>query len=85
MVTGNKNTIKLIYAIQDITLMVIFNISGTWSNGHNRTFRGSDHDHDKGEVHANGNAPCVLEGNGNCRISGDADPLGHFKTFGAWP
>jgi hypothetical protein len=36
----NEKTIKLIYAIQDITLMVVFDISGTWSNGHNRIFRG---------------------------------------------
>ena len=65
--------------------MVIFNISETWSNGRNRTFRGSDRDHDKGEVRANGNAPFVIEGNGNCMISGDADPLGHCKSFGDWP
>ena len=85
MVTGNKNTIKLIYAIQDIILMVIFNMSGAWSSGHNRAFRGSDPDDDKGQVRANSNAPCVIEGNGNCRISGDADPLGHCKTFGDGP
>jgi hypothetical protein len=85
MVTGNENTFKLIYAIQYIILMVILNISGTRSNGHNRTFRGSDPDDDKGQVRANGNAPCVIEGNGNCMISGDADALGHCKTFGDGP
>jgi hypothetical protein len=42
MVTGNENTMKPIYAIQDITLMLMFNMSGGWSNGHNRTFRTSD-------------------------------------------
>jgi hypothetical protein len=60
-------------------------MSGAWSNGHNRTFRGSDRDHDKSEVRANGNAPCVIERNGNCMITGYADPLGHCKTFGDWP
>lgn len=78
-------TIKLIYAIQDITLMVISNISGTWSSGHNRTFRGSDPDDDNGEVRANGNAPCVIEGDGNYMITGDADALGYCKTFGDGP
>lgn len=85
MVTANENNIKLIYAIQDITLMVIFNISGTRSNGDKRTFRGSDPDDHKGEISANGNAPYVIEGNGNCMISGDADALGHCKTFGDGP
>jgi len=84
MITGNENNIKLIYAIQDITSMVILNISGIRSNGHNRTFRVSDPDDDKDEVRANGNAPCVIEGNGNCMISGDVDTLGH-KTFGEGP
>src|SRR5206468_8384079 len=68
---GNEKTIKLIYAIQDITLMVVFDISGTWSNGHNRIFRGFDPDDDKVEVRANGNIPCVIDGNGNCTITGD--------------
>jgi len=85
MVTGNENTIKLIYAIQEITLMVIPNMSGTWSNGRNRTFRGSDPDDDNDKVRANGNAPCVIEGNGNCMITGDADALRHCKTFGDGP
>ena len=65
MVTGNENTIKLIYAIQDIiTLMILLNIYGKWSIGHNSTFRGS-HPEDSGEVRGNGNAPCVLEDDGN--------------------
>ena len=82
MVTGNENTIKLIYAIQDITLMVISTISGIWSNGHIRTFRGSHPDDDYGELLVNGNAPCVIEGDGNYMITGDADAMGHCKTFG---
>ena len=85
MVTGNKNNIKLIYPIHDIILMVILNIPGTRSNSHNRTFRGSDPDDDKGQVPANDNAPYVIEGNGNCIISGDADPLEHCNTFGDGP
>lgn len=85
MVTGDENTVKLIYAIQDTTLMVILNISGTRSNGHNRTFRGSDPDDDKDGVHANGNDPCVIVDNGNCMIHGDADTLGHCETFGDGP
>jgi len=85
MVTTNENNIKLIYAIQDITLMVILNISGTRSNGHNRTFRGSDPDDHKAEASANGNAPYAIEGNGNYMSSGDAGALGHCKTFGDGP
>ena len=85
MVTGNKNTIKLIYAIQEITLMVISNMSGTWSNGRNRTFRGSDPDDDNDKVRANGNAPCLIEDNSNCMITADADTLRHCKTFGDGP
>jgi hypothetical protein len=85
MVTGNENTIKLIYAIQDITLMVISKISGIWSNGHIRTFRGSHPDDDYGKVLVNGNVPCVIEGDGNYMITGDADALGHCKTFGDGP
>jgi len=65
--------------------MVISNISGTWSSGHNRTFRGSDPDDDNGDVRANGNAPCVIEGDGNYMITGDADALGYCKTFGDGP
>jgi len=65
--------------------MVISNISGTWSSGHNRTFRGSDPDYYNYEVRANGNAPCVIEGDGNYMITGDADALGYCKTLGDAP
>lgn len=85
MVTGNENTIKLIYAIQEITLMGISNMSGTWSNGRNRTFRGSDPDDDNDKVLGNGNSPCVIDGNGNCMITGNADAPRHCKTFGDGP
>ena len=65
--------------------MVISNICGTWNSGHNRTFRGSDPEDDNGKVCANGNAPCVIEGTGNCMITGDANALGYCKTFGDGP
>jgi hypothetical protein len=84
LVTGNKNTVKLIYPILDITLMLIFYMFGGWSSGLNRTFKGSDRAHDKGEVFANGNAPWVVEDNGNCMITGDIDTVGHCN-FGDWP
>ena len=81
---GNEKTIKLIFAIQDITLMVVFNISGTWSNGHNRIFRGFDPDDDKVEVRANGNIPCVIDGNGNCTITGDRRRIYcHYNNYNA--
>ena len=57
-------------------------MSGIWSNGHNRTFRGSDPDDDNDKVLVNGNSPCVIEGNGNCMITGNADAPRHYKTFG---
>lgn len=85
MVTGNENTIKLIYAIEDITLMMILNIYGIWNNGHNRTFRRYYPDDDNGEVFASGNVPCMIEGKGNCMIIGDEDALVHCKTFGDGP
>jgi hypothetical protein len=84
MATGNENTIKLIYSIQDITLMLIFNMSGAWSTDHDRTFRGSHRDHDKGEIDGNGNALGLIQRNGNCMITGDADTLRHCETFGGW-
>ena len=65
--------------------MVISNISGTLCSSPNRIFRGSDPDDDNGEVHANGNAPCVIEGDGDYMITGDADALGYCKTFGDGP
>jgi hypothetical protein len=85
MLTVNENTIKLIYVTQDITLMVISNISGTWNSGHIRTFRGSRPDDGYGDVYANGNAPHVIEGDGNYMIIGDTDAHGCCKTFGDWP
>jgi hypothetical protein len=85
IVTRKENIMKLIYAIQGITIMLMFNISGAWSHGHNRAFRRSDCDHDKGEVRANGNVPHMIEGNDYCIITGDVDPLGHCKSFGDWP
>jgi hypothetical protein len=42
--------------------MMILNISETWNNGHNSTFRGSYPDDDNAEVFANGNAPSMIEG-----------------------
>ena len=42
MITWNENIIKLIYEVQYIPSMAILNIFGIWSNGLNRTFRGSD-------------------------------------------
>ena len=65
--------------------MVTLNISGTWNNGYSRTFRVSYPDDDYGEVCANGNAPCMIEGKGNRMIIGDADALVHCKTFGDEP
>src|SRR5262245_4876059 len=78
MVTGDENTIKLIYAIQDITLMVTLTISGTWSNDHSRTFRVSYPDDDYGEACANGNASCVIN-DGNYMITGVEDAPGHCR------
>ena len=51
--------------------MVNLSISEAWSDGHNRTFRGFDPDDNKVEVRANGNAPCIIDGNGNCTITGN--------------
>ena len=82
MITGSGNTIKLIYAIQEITLMMISNMSGIWSNGRNRTFRGSDPDYYNDKVLVNGNTSRIIAGNGNCMITGDADALRYCKTFG---
>jgi hypothetical protein len=47
------------------------NVSEKWSNGHGRSFRGFDADDNKVEVRANGNTPCVIDGNGNCTITGN--------------
>ena len=81
MVARNENTIKLIYAIQDITLMIISNIFGIWSNGRITGFRGSHPDGDYREVRVNGNAPCVIEGDDNYMITRNADALGYCKTL----
>ena len=78
-VTGDENTIKLIYAIQDITLIVTLNISGTWSNGNSRAFRVSYPDDYYGEVCANRNVPCTIKGDGNYVISGVEDAPGHCR------
>ena len=51
--------------------MVNLSISRAWSNGHNRTFRGFDPDDDKVEVRADGNMSCVIDGDGNCTITGN--------------
>jgi hypothetical protein len=64
--------------------MVIINISETWSNGHNRTFRRVDPDDDKVELRANGNIPCVIDGNGNCTITGDRRRIYcHYNNYNA--
>ena len=73
-------TIKLIYRIEDIILwMVILNISETWNNGHNTTFRDSYLEDDNSEILPNGNAPYVIKGNGDCV---HVDSLGVSKNFG---
>ena len=48
--------------------MVILNISETWNNGHNTTFRDSYLEDDNSEILPNGNAPYVIKGNGDCRL-----------------
>src|SRR5262245_11522436 len=85
MVTDDENTIKLIYALQAIILMMTLDISGILNNGHSRTFRMSYTDYDYGEVCANGYAPCVIKGDGNYMITVDEDGSGHCKTFGDGP
>ena len=82
MVTGNKDIMKLIYEKQDITLMLIFNMSECWSNGHSIASRVFDCDQDRGEVCKNSNALSMIEDMANCMINGDAGTLGHCKTFG---
>ena len=46
--------------------MVILNISETWNNGHNTTFRDSYLEDDNSEILPNGNAPYVIKRNGDC-------------------
>lgn len=75
-----QNTIKLIYEVQYITPMVILNIFGIRSIGCYRTFKGSDPNDDNDELCYNGNAPRMMEGNGNSMITRVAYALGH-KNF----
>jgi hypothetical protein len=62
--------------------MVILDISETWNNDHNATFRESYLGDENCEILANGNAPYVIKDNGNCMIIGHADALGASKNFG---
>ena len=75
---------KLIYEIQDITLMLLFKMYERWTIGDNMAFRVIDCDYHGGKVLTNGNAQSVLEGMVNHMINGDADTLGHCNTFGEW-
>ncbi len=62
MITGNKDFMKLIYEIQDITLMILFNTPGGWSNSHNIAFRVFDYDYHGCNVYTNGNALPMVQG-----------------------
>jgi hypothetical protein len=62
--------------------MVILDISETWNNDHNATFRESYLEDGKGEILANGNAAYIVYGNGNCMVIGHAEALGASKNFG---
>ena len=84
MIIWNENTIKLIYEVQYITLMVILSKFGIRSIGCYRTFKGSDPNDDNDELCSNGNAPRMMEGNGNSMNTRVAYALGH-KTFGEGP
>jgi len=64
------------------TLMAILNLSETWNNGHNTTFRDSYLDDDNSKILPNGNAPYVIKGNDDCMIIVHADALGASKNFG---
>ena len=81
MIRWNKNTIKLIYEVHYITLMVILMIFGIRSNVLNRTFKGCDPNHDNDELYSNGNTPRMMEDNGNSMTTRVAYALRH-KTFG---
>jgi hypothetical protein len=64
--------------------MAIFNVSEVWSNGQNRSFRGFDPFDDKVEIRANGNTPCVIDGNGNCTITGNRRRIYcHYNNYNA--
>lgn len=84
MIIWNENTIKLIYEVRYITPMVILNIFGIRSIGRYRTFKGSDPNDDNDEICSNGNAPRMIEGNGNSMITRVAYAFG-YKTFGEGP
>jgi len=62
--------------------MVILDISETWNNDHNPTFRESYLEDDNGEILVSGNASYEIKGNGNCMIIGYADALGASKNSG---
>ena len=62
--------------------MVILNISETWNNVHNTTFRDSYLEDDNSEILPNGNAPYMIKGNSDCMIIVHADALGASKNFG---
>lgn len=62
--------------------MVILDISETWNNDHNPTFRESYLEDDNGKILVSGNASYEIKGNGNCMIIGYADALGASKNFG---
>ena len=50
--------------------MMIFSVFVGWNSGHTRPFRMSDPEADKRLVPIDGNAQCVVEGNGNRIITG---------------
>ena len=81
MVVWNKNTIKLIYEVHDITPVIILNIFGIRSNVRNRTFKWSDPNDYNDEQYSNGNALGMMEGNGNSTSTRVVYALRH-KTFG---
>lgn len=62
--------------------MVKLDISETWNNDHDATFRESDQEDENGELLANGNAPYFVHSNGNYMIIGHAERLGASKNFG---
>lgn len=62
--------------------MLILNMSGTWNNKHKSIFAASDAYYNDGEVRPNSNTPGLMESNGNCMITGDADVLGYCNIFG---
>jgi hypothetical protein len=55
--------------------MVIFSVFVGWNNRNNGTFRMSDSEADIGLVPIDGNAQCMVEGNGDHIITGVEDAL----------